>query len=487
MKKILHLITLFCLASAGLHAQVGIGTTTPNNSAVLDLTSANKGFLVPRMTTVQRTAISSPAKGLMVFDNDSSYFFYFDGSSWKGLKSATPISYSGGTGITITGGSISAQNNTAIWNASQIEGKNISNKAPTSNQVLKYNSVLNEWTAATDTGVYTSGNTSVTISGTTITANNTTATWNANQLEGKNVTNKVPTNNQVLKYNSGLNEWTPATDTGTTYTAGSGITITSGAISTTVPQNITGTNNTSFGTGAGVVLSTGHGNAFTGTNAGTLNNSGIANTFDGAFAGAANTSGSYNTAVGNSTLTSNTSGGNNTALGASSGQNNATGINNDFVGVDAGFLNTSGSYNNFLGINAGYLNTIGSFNTFIGNDAGYSNTTGGNNIALGNLAGYTNTTGYHNTLIGDSADVLYSNLSNATAIGFNARVAQSNSIVLGNGANVGIGTSSPVASAILQLNSTSQGFLLPSMTTALRTGITSPATGLQVYDNSLNE
>lgn len=50
------------------NAQVGIGTTVPDNSSVLDISSTDKGLLVPRMTTTQRDAISSPAKGLIVYN-----------------------------------------------------------------------------------------------------------------------------------------------------------------------------------------------------------------------------------------------------------------------------------------------------------------------------------------------------------------------------------------------------------------------------------
>ena len=53
-----------------LHAQVGIGTTSPDASAALDITANDKGLLIPRMTTVQRTGISSPANSLMVFDTE---------------------------------------------------------------------------------------------------------------------------------------------------------------------------------------------------------------------------------------------------------------------------------------------------------------------------------------------------------------------------------------------------------------------------------
>ncbi len=50
---------------------VGIGTTTPNTSAQLDITSTNKGMLIPRMTGAQRIAIPAPAVGLMVIQTNT--------------------------------------------------------------------------------------------------------------------------------------------------------------------------------------------------------------------------------------------------------------------------------------------------------------------------------------------------------------------------------------------------------------------------------
>jgi hypothetical protein len=64
--------------------RIGIGTSSPNISALLDITSTTNGILVPRMTTAQRDAIASPAQGLLIFQTDGTKgFFFFDGSSWK--------------------------------------------------------------------------------------------------------------------------------------------------------------------------------------------------------------------------------------------------------------------------------------------------------------------------------------------------------------------------------------------------------------------
>jgi hypothetical protein len=82
MKKVFFLI-VFTTTYQWLSAQnVGIGTTTPQASAQLDVTSTTKGILIPRMTTAQRTAIATPVPGLLVFDNTSSSFWFYNGSSW---------------------------------------------------------------------------------------------------------------------------------------------------------------------------------------------------------------------------------------------------------------------------------------------------------------------------------------------------------------------------------------------------------------------
>ena len=61
---------------------VGIGTTTPNASALLDVTSTTKGVLLPRMTTAQRIAITGSV-GLAVYDTDFKEFYYHNGITWK--------------------------------------------------------------------------------------------------------------------------------------------------------------------------------------------------------------------------------------------------------------------------------------------------------------------------------------------------------------------------------------------------------------------
>ncbi|MBK7761900.1 MAG: tail fiber domain-containing protein [Bacteroidetes bacterium] len=61
---------------------VGIGTSTPSASSALDITSTTKGFLMPRMTTIQRDAIPTPASGLQIFNLDDQCIDLYDGSNW---------------------------------------------------------------------------------------------------------------------------------------------------------------------------------------------------------------------------------------------------------------------------------------------------------------------------------------------------------------------------------------------------------------------
>jgi hypothetical protein len=59
---------------------VGIGTTAPDTSAVLDLSSTNKGLLIPRMTTTQRNAIALPANSLVIYNTTANRFEYNTGT-----------------------------------------------------------------------------------------------------------------------------------------------------------------------------------------------------------------------------------------------------------------------------------------------------------------------------------------------------------------------------------------------------------------------
>jgi hypothetical protein len=79
-------------AIAQTTGQIGINITTPAASAALDITSTIAGFLPPRMTATQASAITSPAEGLMVYVTNTSATFTakgwwgYDGAAWQKLN-----------------------------------------------------------------------------------------------------------------------------------------------------------------------------------------------------------------------------------------------------------------------------------------------------------------------------------------------------------------------------------------------------------------
>jgi len=85
MKFIFTLFLLVCINQLCAQQSVGIGTTTPNNSAILHLNSTTKGVLFPSMTEAQRNAIVSPARGLLTFQTDGEDGFYFNSSAIPSL------------------------------------------------------------------------------------------------------------------------------------------------------------------------------------------------------------------------------------------------------------------------------------------------------------------------------------------------------------------------------------------------------------------
>lgn len=86
MNKFFTNLILVLLFSASLTAQVGIGTTSPDASSALEVASTDKGFLMPRMTTIQREAITAPANGLMVFDTDTNSQWTYVAGAWAETK-----------------------------------------------------------------------------------------------------------------------------------------------------------------------------------------------------------------------------------------------------------------------------------------------------------------------------------------------------------------------------------------------------------------
>ena len=83
MKTKIHILTLLAfIGLSNVHAQVGIGTTTPDASSIVDVESTTQGFLPPRLTTAQRDAIALPAEGLTIFNTTNGCLEFFNSSFW---------------------------------------------------------------------------------------------------------------------------------------------------------------------------------------------------------------------------------------------------------------------------------------------------------------------------------------------------------------------------------------------------------------------
>ncbi|SEW09738.1 hypothetical protein SAMN05421841_1013 [Chryseobacterium wanjuense] len=98
MRKITLHFFCACIAGITIHGQVGVGTSNPHPSALLDLDASNKGLLLPRIALLSTTDIATipnPAKGLMVYAVQNSgtgitaiqkdTLYKFDGTQWKAL------------------------------------------------------------------------------------------------------------------------------------------------------------------------------------------------------------------------------------------------------------------------------------------------------------------------------------------------------------------------------------------------------------------
>jgi hypothetical protein len=67
------------------NGKVGVGTTTVDTSAKMEIKTTTKGMLVPRMTTLQRDAISSPEEGLLIYNTTENVLTIWNGTKWANL------------------------------------------------------------------------------------------------------------------------------------------------------------------------------------------------------------------------------------------------------------------------------------------------------------------------------------------------------------------------------------------------------------------
>lgn len=360
---------------------VGIGTSSPITSSILDLTSTSKGLLIPRMSTAQRNAISSPAQGLLVYDYSLNSFYFFAGASWSQI------------------GAVGASSN--VWSLTGNAGTNPSTNfiGTTDAQPLLFR-VKNQPAGLIDSA---QGNTTL---GFKTFASNTTGYSNTANGNGALYSNTNGFGNTAIGVGTLYNN--TAGDRNTAVGLNALYTNSTGAINTAIGlnalySNTTGSNNTANGAGALYFNTAGYLNTAVGDGALNSNTTGYHNTATGAEALESNTTGYFNTANGSGALLHNTTGVSNTAIGYQSLVQNTIGTSNTADGYQTLFFNTSGNYNTAGGFQSLYNNTTGFNNTANGYQSLYTNTTGTDNTATGMQALQNNNTGTDNTADGFAA------------------------------------------------------------------------------------
>jgi len=443
MKKtliLLSILTSFLASAQSIEINPNGGT---NASAILDLKSTTKGFLLPRMTNEQMRAISSPAQGLLAFCTDcgtnGDYYFY-KGTNWVALGSTTvSVSTTVGSvsananenGATITSGGVlnlapaNASNPGIVTkNAQTFGGEKTFSNGIVGNVIGNASTATTAITATNISGgaagsiPYQTGTglTSLLAAGSSGQVLTSTGlgplTW-ASPSAGYNVFTKTttitdPFDIEFVGGDTFLNNlWESNTLTGQNFSNGLN----------TLPDNST---------------NIGIGNVGIGINVLPLNTNGSGNTGLGFKSLSNNTTGSNNAAFGTFGLYSNNIGSYNSAFGSLALASNTVGSNNTAIGEHSLAFNTTGSVNTATGVQSLQKNTTGYSNTAIGHFSLGENTTGYANTSIGEGALDVNTTGLNNTAIGSFSNVATGSLSNATAIGYFAIVAASNTIQLGS-------------------------------------------------------
>jgi len=471
-----HLLSLciFCLVSQLTLAQGSVAINTdgsaPDASAILDIKSSTSGLLIPRMTTVQRTGISMPAAGLMVYDTDSNTFWCYAGAEWVEILSGyvsllsdadadtkvdveeTPDEdtirfYTGGVEhlkmgggrlqVLNTGGSVFLGEGAGIYDDLSNSSVFIGSNTGRANASGNYNTAIG--TQSLELNI--SGFQNTALGYKTLQAN-TTQSYNTAIGAFALFNNNTGSNNTAVGsgslYNNLYGHYNIAIGKNVLY------------------QNQLGGSNVGVGSGGLYANISGHRNTALGKNALYSNMVGSANIAVGVDALHENTDRSNLVAVGDSALYHNGTDAidpidatGNTALGSKAMYGNTTGYHNTATGYQALFSNTSGRYNAAHGHEALFTNTEGRLNTAVGYKSLYSNTIGNLNSAYGYFALYSNTEGGVNTAIGFRS--MYNNTTGRSNVAIGARALYSNDdrsnlVAIGDSAlyNNGIGIGSSV-------------------------------------------
>ena len=158
MKQTITLLALLLIVTIS-QAQVGIGTNSPNASAKLDVSSTSKGLLPPRMTTVQRNAISSPATGLQIYNTNNKAIETFNSGTneWFTVGSGNGSNYDNTVlGVSTLFSNVDGYGNTAIgygalyFNTDGNDNTVIGNQSLNSNTIGSFNTANGQQSLASN-------------------------------------------------------------------------------------------------------------------------------------------------------------------------------------------------------------------------------------------------------------------------------------------------------------------------------------------------
>ena len=224
--QIFLLIAIFLNVFGTANAQYGLGTATPDASAILDLSSTSKGLLMPRMTTVQQTALANPAIGLTIFNITTGQLETnkgdgVGGSSWSNVAS---------TGTTAPLGTNTTQlATTQFVMANRIGGyASVNSIIPTTSNSLS-DVLVTDMTLSPPSGTYSVSFNSEYNNATTTTSTTTTPSSGTAQC----VLDLEAAYNQIMAY--------PTTDSSHVPAMGSGETLYPGVYSFLAAASIAGT------------------------------------------------------------------------------------------------------------------------------------------------------------------------------------------------------------------------------------------------------
>ena len=322
--------------------RVGFGTTNPDTSALIHMSTLDKGLLVPRMQQTHREGIDNPADGLLVYQTDlDTGFWYFRGNTWvpMGYKSMSLADGDCDTGVDVE-------------------------KTPDEDMIRFYVDTLERWI----------------MTGARLEPHNSGGAIFIGELAGE-LDSMLNTRNIGIGYEA-LRKNTSRTGN-----------VAVGAYA--LQDN---------GEGAQGSLQS-RDNTAVGNLSMSDNTTGFFNAALGSYSMSLNTTGLHNTALGYAAMYTNTGGQKNTAVGYASLYKNSTGLGNAALGNQSLFNCTTARWNSALGHTSLENTTTGWYNTGVGYDAGEANVLGAYNTLIGAFADLGDTALVNATAIGANAIV----------------------------------------------------------------------------------